>query len=51
MQGLFQKYSTDGKNGIKIVTKDKAYLCAQKYIEKWKQLTGADNQAYLKENF
>ena len=51
LQGLFQKYSTDGKNGIKIVTKDKAYLCAQKYIEKWKQLTGADNQAYLKENF
>jgi len=28
LQNLFQKYATDGKNGIKIITKDKAYLCA-----------------------
>ena len=51
LQGLFQKYASNGKNGIKVVTKDKAYICAQKYIEKWRHLTGAENQAYLKENF
>jgi hypothetical protein len=28
IQGLFQTYSSNGKNGIKIVTKDKAYVCA-----------------------
>lgn len=28
LQSLFQKYATNGKNGIKVVTKDKAYICA-----------------------
>jgi hypothetical protein len=35
IQSLFQKYATNGEAGVKIVTKDKAYICAQKYIEKW----------------
>ena len=43
IQSLFSKYAANGKNGIKILTKDKAYICAQKYIEKWKQLAGAEN--------
>ena len=45
------EYDEDGTNGIKIISKDKAYLAAEKAIEKWRGLSGDDNQKYLKENF
>ena len=28
LQGLFTKYAINGKDGIKVITKDKAYLAA-----------------------
>ena len=34
-----------------MVSKDKAYICASKAIEKWKGLKGQENLDYLKENF
>ena len=45
------KYGADGKKGIRIITKDKAYLAAQKCIEKFRDLKGEDATNYLKENF
>ena len=35
LQNLFADYAEDGPSGIKMITKDKAYQCASKAIEKW----------------
>ena len=48
---VLDKYGQDGKKGIRIITKDKAYLAAQKCIEKFRDLKGEDATNYLKENF
>ena len=42
------KYDQDGANGIKIITKDKAYLAAQEAIEKWKSIGSDESREYLK---
>ena len=51
LQGLLTQYAVDGKKGLKMLTKDKAYLAAGKCVEKWRGLKGEDNQNYLKANF
>ena len=51
LQGLLTQYAVDGKKGLKVLTKDKAYLAAGKCVEKWRGLKGEDNQNYLKANF
>ena len=51
MQELINDYSKDGANGIKILTKDQAYIAAGKAIEKWRNLSGEENINYLQENF
>ena len=51
LQGLFTQYAINGKGGIKVITKDKAYLAAQKCVAKWKNLKGEELNNYLKENF
>ena len=51
LQSLLEPYAEDGPNGIKLIAKDKAYVCASKAIEKWRDLKDQDNIDYLKENF
>ena len=51
IQSMFAKYAEDGDNGIKIITKDKAYMACAKSLEHFKELKGKDNQDYLKANF
>lgn len=51
LQGLLTQYAVEGKKGLKMISKDKAYLAAGKCVEKWRGLKGEDNQNYLKANF
>lgn len=51
LQSLLQKYSTNGANGIQVITKDKAYLASAQCVKRWRNLTGTENSQYLKENF
>jgi|TARA_B110000238_G_C15959690_1_gene366838 hypothetical protein len=51
IQSLFSKYAKEGKGGIMMITKDKAYVAAGKAIEHWKELKGQENKDYLKANF
>ena len=51
LNGLLQQYAVEGKKGLKMIAKDKAYLAASKCVEKWRGLKGEDNQNYLKANF
>jgi len=34
-----------------VIAKDKAYLAAVQCVERFRNLSGAENTAYLKENF
>ena len=36
LQTLFKNYATNGKDGIQIITKDKAYLAAAKCVERFR---------------
>uniref|UniRef100_A0A7S3CSV2 Uncharacterized protein n=1 Tax=Strombidium rassoulzadegani TaxID=1082188 RepID=A0A7S3CSV2_9SPIT len=51
LQGLFNKYSINGKKGIKMIEKDKAFLAAQQCLQKWKGMSVEDSKQYLKDNF
>ena len=51
LQGLFTKYAINGKDGIKVITKDKAYLAAQQWVKQKKNLKGDELNNYVKENF
>ena len=43
LQSLFEKYAKEGKNGVKMITKDKAYIAAGKAIEHWRGIKGDEN--------
>ena len=45
------QYDQPGDNGIKYITKDKAYLAASKVLERFKQMDEEAAQAYLVANF
>ena len=51
LQSLFEKYAKEGKGGVKMITKDKAYIAAGKAIEHWRGIKGDENSQYLKDNF
>ena len=51
LQNLLQKYAVNGKDGIQVITKDKAYIAAAVCVKRWRKLEGQDNSQYLKENF
>ena len=40
IQGLLQKYSSNGKGGIKVISKDKAYLAASSWLTQKKSIKG-----------
>ena len=46
-----QKYSQDGKDGIKVIQKEKAKAAAQLVVKKFHNLEGAEIENYMKENF
>mmetsp|Transcript_6933 Transcript_6933/g.11138 ORF Transcript_6933/g.11138 Transcript_6933/m.11138 type:complete len:118 (+) Transcript_6933:271-624(+) len=42
LQNLLGKYSINGKNGIKLIAKDKAYIAATQCLQKWKGMAAKD---------
>ena len=51
LQTLFSTYAVNGKDGIKMISKDKAYKAASECIKKWKGLSQTETLTYLKDNF
>ena len=51
LQSLFEKYAKEGKGGVMMITKDKAYIAAGKALEHWMGIKGDENSQYLKDNF
>ena len=46
-----QKYSKDGKDGIKIIERAKAHEAGVLVVKKFHNLEGQENANYMKENF
>ena len=51
IEKLFEKFSSKDKKGNEFVSKANAYKAAQKCVEKFRDIHGAETTAYLKENF
>ena len=51
LQSLLDKNSHDGEDGIKMITKDKALVCAQQVLKKFRHLSDQESKDYIAGNF
>ena len=51
LQNLLDKYSKNGEDGIKMISKDKALLCAAQVLKKFRHLNGQESKDYIAGNF
>ena len=51
LQNLLEKYSKDGADGIKMISKDNALKAAPQVLKRFRGLQGQEGKDYISQNF